>query len=385
MGLLQLPARVQYQPTILTRGYFLDIIIIPPCQKMVPMVPNCPPYSTPPRSASPDAQLRSLAYLDPAAASTLAARRTQAAPTVQARIVRHSQQQQVPYQPTGAVLSTRAPPQQAWQARAAPAATAQGTAAGVTAAGTSRPAAAQHAASAPQRGRQPITLTSMISFRSSSGGDASVASSVTAASGAGTAGPDAALHPAGGGAAGYRVGTITSAMGAGNASSSGGANQNVAPTIVTGGSGGGGAGATVSHAPVVLAHGRPETKATGLVLREWGALYPQAWQHMWGGAAGAGGSGAVGAGGGGMVVVERQDAADRRRAAAGAGARGKVRPGGWSGVGYGWGAYRMCSLVWWASAASRVQAGGFQCAMLLSVSQACYLNEKYYKHQVMAR
>ncbi len=176
----------------------------------------------------------------------------------------------------------------------------------------------------------------MISFRSSSGEDASMASSVAAASGAGTAALDAGLHPPARGTAGYRIGTTAAAsIGAANTSGSGGANQNVAPVALNGGAGGGGGGgATVSHAPVVLAHGRPETKATGLVLREWGALYPQAWQHMWGGAAGVGASGPMGAGGGGMVVVERQDAADRRRAAAGAGARGKVRPSGRGGVGW---------------------------------------------------
>ncbi|GIM06654.1 hypothetical protein Vretimale_10916 [Volvox reticuliferus] len=93
--------------------------------------------------------------------------------------------------------------------------------------------------------------------------------------------------------------------------------------------------ATVSRAPVVLPHGRRVTKATGLVLREWGSLYPQAWAP-------------AGADGGevlplqsfrtvtgplptavaleSMLVVERQDAADWRRASAAATVATKIGP-----------------------------------------------------------
>lgn len=66
-------------------------------------------------------------------------------------------------------------------------------------------------------------------------------------------------------------------------------------------------GATVSRAPVVLPHGGRVTKATGLVLREWGSLYPQAWADT---------TAPPPPLLEGMVVVERQDPADKRRASA---------------------------------------------------------------------
>lgn len=98
-------------------------------------------------------------------------------------------------------------------------------------------------------------------------------------------------------------------------------------------------GATISRAAVVMPHGGRVTKATGLVLREWGALYPQAWapaiassgavggNHLSQTLSSVGGTLRSAATSESMVVVERQDAADWRRAS-GPAARVRMEAGG---------------------------------------------------------